>query len=315
MKRFMKTFDMLLAMMAVSMLALPMTSYAYEYIDRVKLDLVVSDYDEFGHVEVEAKENSRHFSTSIVPADSYDWDEEKVPERMDNRFVAELSADDDYYFRTTKLKDVSIKGYGADVVSAARRDNGKTFFIVFELKDLDAYLGEVEDTTWDGCRLSWNDVPGAKSYKVMITGKKTTFAETLGTSYDCSPLFQKEGEYTVKVRAIGDGTQSEWYEDSITVSREDAAKNESAYEVKTEITYDGDPCPANRKVRTLNTGWQKSDKGWWYRENDGTYPQMTWKQMGDAWYYFDENGYMVTGEKEILGVTYQFHEDGTWINK
>lgn len=45
--------------------------------------------------------------------------------------------------------------------------------------------------------------------------------------------------------------------------------------------------------------WIKDDRGWWYRYNDQTYPRDGWFQLEYAgkreWYYFDQNGYMVTG--------------------
>lgn len=45
--------------------------------------------------------------------------------------------------------------------------------------------------------------------------------------------------------------------------------------------------------------WKMDETGWWYRYEDGTYPKSTWVQLvwNDAmyWYYFNDQGYMVTG--------------------
>ena len=41
--------------------------------------------------------------------------------------------------------------------------------------------------------------------------------------------------------------------------------------------------------------WQKDDKGWWVRNNDGSYPKNEWKQVNNNWYFFNGEGYMATG--------------------
>lgn len=77
--------------------------------------------------------------------------------------------------------------------------------------------------------------------------------------------------------------------------------------------------------------WNHDGVGYWYREDDGSYPRSQWKLLDHYWYYFDENGYIVTGwyksggnwyylEKRngnmlmnwqyIDGCWYFFHDDG-----
>lgn len=41
--------------------------------------------------------------------------------------------------------------------------------------------------------------------------------------------------------------------------------------------------------------WQKDDKGWWVRNDDGSYPKNEWKQINNNWYFFNGEGYMATG--------------------
>ena len=53
------------------------------------------------------------------------------------------------------------------------------------------------------------------------------------------------------------------------------------------------------------TGWQKDNKGWWYRNADGTYPTNNWQQVNGKWYYFDSNGYAATEP-----VTFALDQDG-----
>ena len=67
--------------------------------------------------------------------------------------------------------------------------------------------------------------------------------------------------------------------------------------------------------------WKKDNKGWWYQENDGTYPKDDYKYVNEQWYYFDQEGYMVIGWYQIDGYWHYFQADGSelgegwhWIN-
>ncbi len=48
-------------------------------------------------------------------------------------------------------------------------------------------------------------------------------------------------------------------------------------------------------------GWYEDEKGWWYQNEDGTYPKGCWAWLREAtggtegWYLFDDAGYMLTG--------------------
>lgn len=37
--------------------------------------------------------------------------------------------------------------------------------------------------------------------------------------------------------------------------------------------------------------WVKDEKGWWYKESDGTYPKDRWYFINNEWYYFGSDGY------------------------
>ena len=39
--------------------------------------------------------------------------------------------------------------------------------------------------------------------------------------------------------------------------------------------------------------WQKNDTGWWYKDTDGTYPALRWKEINGVWYRFNADGYML----------------------
>lgn len=60
------------------------------------------------------------------------------------------------------------------------------------------------------------------------------------------------------------------------------------------------------------TGWRQINGGWYYYQD---YAMKTgWLQLGDVWYYLKQDGTMAAGEAvQIDGVTYQFDENGVWI--
>lgn len=83
-------------------------------------------------------------------------------------------------------------------------------------------------------------------------------------------------------------------------------------------------------IKNSNGIWKQDDKGFWYVNSDGTYPQSKWFQVENDWYYADEKGYcyqnrwlkykykwyyfkndckMATNEIII----YKFNEQGEWI--
>ena len=126
---------------------------------------------------------------------------------------------------------------------------------------------------------------------------KTKYATTGGTSYDFRPFMLKEGTYSFRVRPTSKSGDTKGWTDggSLTVTPEMAASNLAEFEVKKDVTFlNGERTPGNQIVTYLNVGWQKTDDGhYWYRNQDGSYPQNNWLNDGSNWYFFDGNGHMV----------------------
>lgn len=59
-------------------------------------------------------------------------------------------------------------------------------------------------------------------------------------------------------------------------------------------------------VVMYNAGWNHDAKGWWYADSSTTYLKDTWKVLNHCKYYFDSEGYAVTGEQTIDGKRYYF---------
>ncbi len=65
--------------------------------------------------------------------------------------------------------------------------------------------------------------------------------------------------------------------------------------------------------------WKQDSHGWWWQDGDKSYPSSAWKWIdsdGDGMaecYYFDENGYLLTGATAPDGST--VNESGAWTDQ
>lgn len=56
--------------------------------------------------------------------------------------------------------------------------------------------------------------------------------------------------------------------------------------------------------------WKQDTKGWWYQEDDGSYPTSAWKEINGRQYYFGADGYLLTNTTTPDG--YTVNDDGAW---
>ena len=64
-------------------------------------------------------------------------------------------------------------------------------------------------------------------------------------------------------------------------------------------------------VLAANAGWQRDNRGWWYRYADGGYAKSAWVSDNGNWYRMDENGYMQTGWVNVNGDWYYLDVSGS----
>lgn len=50
---------------------------------------------------------------------------------------------------------------------------------------------------------------------------------------------------------------------------------------------------------SLAAEWIQDTKGWWYQEEDGSYPSNTWKEIEGKQYYFGSDGYMLSNTTSV----------------
>ena len=56
--------------------------------------------------------------------------------------------------------------------------------------------------------------------------------------------------------------------------------------------------------------WQQNSTGWWYQNDDSTYPRNSWQWLNGKCYYFDSNGYMLANTTTPDG--YNVDANGAW---
>ena len=67
-------------------------------------------------------------------------------------------------------------------------------------------------------------------------------------------------------------------------------------------------------ITSLAGSWQQDTTGWWYQNDDGSYPSNVLKQIDGQWYYFDSTGYMKIGNFQFENGWFNFREDGSCSN-
>ena len=60
-----------------------------------------------------------------------------------------------------------------------------------------------------------------------------------------------------------------------------------------------------------NAAWKRDINGWWYTE--GSSWAIGWRFINNAWYYFDDSGYMETGWLEDNGKWYYLNYSGEMV--
>ena len=56
--------------------------------------------------------------------------------------------------------------------------------------------------------------------------------------------------------------------------------------------------------------WIKSGNRWWYKHYDGSYTKDNWELINDKWYFFDKDGWMITGWLKRNGIWYYLDANG-----
>ena len=76
------------------------------------------------------------------------------------------------------------------------------------------------------------------------------------------------------------------------------------------VDANGEYKPNGSTSQETKAEWKQLNGKWWYQHKDGTWTKNDFETIQGQTYYFDGNGYMVTGWKEINNKLYFFYASG-----
>ena len=270
------------------------TAYAAdEKIDTVRLqfsyDKEPETGEDIGDIHVSAGDNTYDVESAEYTntEDKDTWTVGDVPE-----VKIELSAREGYRFSYTSKSHFKVSGSDAEFKKAKIYDDGDYMEVTVELKRIGGRLEGTSNLDWNDHTAEWDEIEGAKSYdvKLLRDDKTVTTVNTTNNYFDFSGYFNKEGDYTFRVRAIAsyNNKTGDWSEDSssLYIDEDEAG------------TYNG------------SGRWIQDGNRWWYSYAGGGYPSGGWKQISGTWYLFDNSGYMLTGWQKVDRQWYYLNPSG-----
>ena len=183
----------------------------------------------------------------------------------------------------------------------------------------------------DGTKAEWDEIDHAYQYEIRIyrDGYRVDTVKTKSKSFECRARMDREGEYTFRVRARAKSGSSsyfhsDWSEESeaYVVDAAQAEKNKQLSQtydlyIPEGATGPGDAVGAERPTgegtAQVQAGWHQDNIGWWWTNEDGTYPVSQWRYINDRWYFFNESGYMKTGWISWNGSWYYCDSSGAML--
>lgn len=222
-----------------------------------------------------------------------------------------VNVSENYFLASYKQSDVSISG-GSFV--SARRD-GDNLLVVLRVRPVKGDFDSPKEVYWNENNLGearWTAGDNDSGYYELqlFRDRKSVYqvTEIASRSYNFYPYMTKTGDYSFKVR---------------TIPKTDAQKqygNKSDFvesgEVQITDRYVSDGKGQQKNGSTVvpgtkeQVGWFKEGSIWRYRYPDGSICRSRWAEIDGYWYYFDENGNMMTGWQNIGGHYYYLHAGG-----
>lgn len=263
-----------------------------------------------------------HHSAEVIPeeasADRYYVDSVEILNDGDEAFsnanppeleVTLVVVDEElWYFETASSDKIHLRVADSSAsrfekvqfVSGKRQDDNTTLILRVRLlyeKNADTRkAAKAAGFGWDAAQKGlavWAEEPSARYYQVQLIrdGIETGVVRTVYQNhYDFSDQVTEPGAYQFRIRTVNQGNhnKSEW-----SVSNVLTVRSDGTFAVAGE--YAG-------------AGWQRAADGirWWWKQEDGTWPSSQWLQIDGKWYYFDSQGYMVTGWHCLDGIWYYF---------
>ena len=302
MRKVKKIFGVLLSL-SLAMAVFPIEAFASKKITTISIEVEneIKAGDDYSsdYIDVTVKGNQYAVEDIEVLNDDDDgiWKNTDIP-----RINVILKANDGYYF-SVSIDNIKVKG---GTYISRKRDSSDSMTVTMELPSLLENIGEIETAWWESQHeAGWSLAENAGSYEVRLyrDGKSVGSTQRVREpKIDFGIRMRKEGNYTFRVRGVNmknEEKKTEWreVETSTYIDRETAAKLRKEY--GTEIpSYMTEPGQAIGRTQS------KDGRGWWYCNKDGSYTTNGWQEIDSKWYYFNSEGYMVTGWIDWQGESY-----------
>lgn len=296
-----------------------------EAINKIRID-VNADIDTYEY-NIDVTPTSDHFNISdyevtnedsMMEHSSKDDSEEKISKNWSPELTIYLDAESGYYFKSNSKSYFEFSGSVAEFVSADRDSDKTSMELKIRLRASKGSVGNPTDLKWDSYgTASWKKGYDAKTYDLVLyrDGSKVTSKNGVSnTKYNFDDYITKTGDYTFTVKCKNGSKSSGIIESGTYTVNSDTlktikkrAENNTGYknESTSKNTNNKDEDKAVGPGIGDNYGWIQDSTGWWFRENNNSYPMNTWKQLDNSWFRFDGKGYMITG-------WWQDGPSGTW---
>lgn len=237
------------------------------------------------------------------------WGSTDVP-----RIIVYLRATDGGTF---DVKPAAIRIKGADYEYGHYDENLFVYVLQIRLPSLREQVGGITEAYWNSpAAAEWSPSANAGYYEIRLykDGKRQgSSVTTESASYDWGSYMRAEGTYYYKVCAVNrwDAAIRSRWKDSAAVVLDSAAAEQNrrkypppAANGPVTDTTAGQPAAGTQPYYHDMYGWIPEGTRWWYRNADGSYTASNWQFIDDKWYYFDSEGYMVTGWIDWNGKSY-----------
>lgn len=147
---------------------------------------------------------------------------------------------------------------------------------------------------------------------VNPSGKKVSYKPGWFSTDNGWKYIQKNGYYAAATW-IQD-TDGKWYYFNIGAYMVTNADTPDGYHVDENGVWDGNVATVNNQKNLgpgVDKGWEQVDKGWKFKQENGTYLTNAWRQDSNGkWYYLNEDGWMLKDANTPDG--YHVDANGVW---
>ena len=231
------------------------------------------------------------------------------------------NGNNDYYYRFLSSYSSSSCYISKGVFVSASRLSISNLKVVFALQPLKGTFNAPESAYWEDERgtARWDspNISDSGYYDIVLYRGSSVAARVdryHGNSYNFAGYFNKEGDYSFKVRTVAGTDYQGAYGKSSEYTESGAITVDAS--IIASIVNGGGGGAINSGA--TNVGWVHMNNTWYFYRPDGQMVRNGWVSWQNNWYYLDERGEMKIGLQNINNRTYYLGSDGTmitgWVN-